>query len=149
MNFEATKVTHSKYSCAISGMNREMMKIDGRDSVECQNWEKKDIEVIMEIDLNEEKDKIVNSCPLPLSKGKRKRGGEGRRRNLQEVRYFGFRERVCNFSLDLWDIRQSAVSGTRRRTVLRGEGFAWVLDFGSFLKLREVRVSPYLGLFFV
>ena len=30
------------------------------------------------IDLNEENDKIVNSCPLPLSKGKRKRG-EGRR----------------------------------------------------------------------
>ena len=38
------------------------MKMDGRDSAECQNWEKKDIEVIMEIDLNEEKDKIVNSC---------------------------------------------------------------------------------------
>ena len=33
---------------------------------------------IMEIDLNEEKDKIVNSCPLHLSKGKRKRGEEGR-----------------------------------------------------------------------
>ena len=33
---------------------------------------KKDINVIMKIDLNEEKDKIVNSCPLPLSKGKKK-----------------------------------------------------------------------------
>ena len=88
----------------------------------------------------------MNSCPLPLSKGKRKRGEEGRRRNLQEVRYFGFRERVCNFSLDLLEIRPSVVFGTRRRTALRGEGFAWVLDFGSFLKLREVGVSPYLGL---
>ena len=28
---------------------------------------------------------------------------------------------------------------------LRGEGFAWVPDLGSFLKLREVGVSPYLG----
>ena len=30
------------YSCAISGMIRERMKMDGRDSAECQNWEKKD-----------------------------------------------------------------------------------------------------------
>ena len=37
------------------------------------------------------------------------------------------------------------VFGTRRRTALRGEGFAWVPDLGSFLKLREVGVSPYLG----
>ena len=35
--------------------------------------------------------------------------------------------------------------GTRRETALRGEGFAWVPDLGSFLKLREVGVSPYLG----
>ena len=55
------------------------MKMDDRDSAECQNWEKKDIEVIMEIYLNEEKDKIVNNCPLPLSKGKRKRGERGKR----------------------------------------------------------------------
>ena len=41
--FDATKVTYNTYSCAISGMSREMMKMDGRDSVECQNWEKKDI----------------------------------------------------------------------------------------------------------
>ena len=80
------------------------MKMDGQDSAECQNWEKNDIKVIMEIDLNEENDKIVNCCPLPLSKGKRKRGEGERRRNLQEVRYFGFRERVCNFSLDLREI---------------------------------------------
>ena len=41
--FDATKVTYKTYSCAISGMSREMMKKDGRDSVECQNWEKRDI----------------------------------------------------------------------------------------------------------
>ena len=54
-------------------------------------------------------------------------------------------ERECNFSLDLRDIRPSAVFGTRRRTALHREGFAWVLDLGGFLKLREVGVSPYLG----
>ena len=41
MIFDATKVTCNTYSCAISGMSRKMMKIEGRDSTECQNWEKK------------------------------------------------------------------------------------------------------------
>ena len=41
MNFDATKVTYDKYSCSISGMSREMMKMKGRDSSECQNWEMK------------------------------------------------------------------------------------------------------------
>ena len=39
--FDSTKVTYNTYSCSISGMSREMMKMDGRDSAECQNWEKK------------------------------------------------------------------------------------------------------------
>ena len=38
MIFDATKVTYNMYSCAISGMSREMMKMDGRGSVEYQNW---------------------------------------------------------------------------------------------------------------
>ena len=46
MIFDATKVIYNMYSCAISGMSREMMKMDGRDSAECQNWETKDITVI-------------------------------------------------------------------------------------------------------
>ena len=46
--FDATKVTYNKYSCAISGMSREMMKMDGRDSAECQSWEKKNIMVNLE-----------------------------------------------------------------------------------------------------
>ena len=50
-----------------------------------------------------------------------------------------------HFSLKIQTIRPSAVFGTRRRTTLRGEGFAWVPDLGDFLKLREVGVSPYLG----
>ena len=78
---------------------------------------------------------------------KRPKRGKGGR-TLQEVRYFGFRERECNFSLKYRAIRQSVVSGTRRRTALRGKGFAWVPDLGSFLKLLELGVSPYLGLFF-
>ena len=35
--FDETKVTYNTYSCAISGMGREMMKIDGRDRAEYQN----------------------------------------------------------------------------------------------------------------
>ena len=56
-----------------------------------------------------------------------------------------FSVRRSDFSLKIWAIRPSAVFGTRRRTALRGEGFAWVPDLGSFLKLREVGVSPYLS----
>ena len=40
MIFDATKVTYNMYSCAISGMSREMIKMDGRSSAESQNWEK-------------------------------------------------------------------------------------------------------------
>ena len=36
-----TKVSYNKYSCAISGMSREIMKMDDRDSTECKNWEMK------------------------------------------------------------------------------------------------------------
>ena len=55
MNFDATKVTYNKYSCAISGMSREMMKMNGRDSAECQNWGKKDKMSILEFVLNNNK----------------------------------------------------------------------------------------------
>ena len=40
------------------------MKMDGRDSAECQNWEKKNIMVIIEIVLNENNAKIVYSVHL-------------------------------------------------------------------------------------
>ena len=36
MIFDAKKVTYNKYSCSISGMSREMMKMNGRDSAECK-----------------------------------------------------------------------------------------------------------------
>ena len=53
--------------------------------------------------------------------------------------------RISDFSLKIRAIRPSAVFGTRRRTALPGEGFAWVPDLGSFLKLLEVGFSPYLS----
>ena len=56
-----------------------------------------------------------------------------------------FSERTSTFSLEPWKIRPSAVFGTIRKAALHGEGFAWVPDLGSLLKLREVGVSPYLG----
>ena len=58
--FDATKVTYNMYSCAISDMSREMMKMDGRDSAEYQNWEKNDINVIFELfKLEKDKTQIV------------------------------------------------------------------------------------------
>ena len=56
-----------------------------------------------------------------------------------------FSVKRSDFSLKIRAIRPSAVFGTRRKTALRGEGFAWVPDLRSFLKLLEVGVSPYLG----
>ena len=48
--FDVTKVTYNTYSCAISGMSRKMMKMDSRDSAECQNWEKKEQNCHFEFD---------------------------------------------------------------------------------------------------
>ena len=44
-------------------------------------------------------------------------------------------ERESSFSLEIRAIRPSAVFGTKRKAALCGEGFAWVPDLGSFLKL--------------
>ena len=55
------------------------------------------------------------------------------------------RERRTSFSLKYRAIRPSIVFGTRRNAALRGAGYAWTPDLRSFDKLREVRVSPYLG----
>ena len=79
MIFDATKVIYSTYSCAISGMSREMMKMDGRDSAECQNWEKMDIDGIIEIVKLDNKTKLCIVSSSSNGKVKRKRGGEERR----------------------------------------------------------------------
>ena len=65
-----------------------------------------------------------------------------------EIQWLHFREnsfRERNFSLEIHKIQPSTVFSTRGRTALRREGFAWVPDFGSFFKLLEVGVSPYLS----
>ena len=63
----------------MSGMGRETKKMDGRDSVEYQIWEMKDINVIFGIVLNELKDKIPNSGCLLQKGAKSKRGEEEKR----------------------------------------------------------------------
>ena len=57
MIFDATKITYNTYSCAISVMSREMMKMDCRDNAECKNWEKNGINVIIKMLMNETKSK--------------------------------------------------------------------------------------------
>ena len=59
--FDATKVTYNKYSCTISGMSRKMMKMDSRDSAECQNWEMKGRSGHFWKRFKSLKDEIVNS----------------------------------------------------------------------------------------
>ena len=50
--FDVTKATYNMYSCTISCMSREVMKMDGRDSAEYQIWQKRDIKVIFRFDLS-------------------------------------------------------------------------------------------------
>ena len=49
MIFGPTKVIYDTYSGTISGMSREMVEMNGRNSAECQNWENRDKICIMEI----------------------------------------------------------------------------------------------------
>ena len=85
----------------------------------------------------------VNSVISYIENGKRKRGEE--EKGDAGSHFQTFRERGSSFSLSFCAIRPLAVFGTRRKAALRGEGFSWVPNLGSFLKLREVGVSPYLG----
>ena len=52
------------------------MKMDGRDSAECQNWERMDIMVILEFDLNDNKTK--HSIVLSPTYAKRTKNGKKR-----------------------------------------------------------------------
>ena len=73
-----------------------------------------------------------NSVASNHSKRKKKRELKGKTYSSHFWEIF-FKER--NFSLEIHAIQPSVVFGTRRRTALRGKGFAWVPDLGSFLKL--------------
>ena len=47
MACDATKATYNTYSCAISCLSREMMKMDGRDSAKCRKSKIGDIDGII------------------------------------------------------------------------------------------------------
>ena len=60
-----------------------------------------------------------------FKKGPKSKRGEEEKREGDAVAVFGvFRVRRLDFSLEIRTIRPSAVFGKRRRTTLRGEGFA-------------------------
>ena len=130
-NFDATKVTYNKYSCVISSMSIEMMKMDGRDSTEYQNWEKNDIMVIIEIVVNENNVKNCTALSSPIKMTKKR----------AEQRGWTESSRFSIFVLE----REPLLFGTRRKAALRGASYAWTPDLRSFDKLLEVGVSPYLG----
>ena len=67
MIFDATKVTYNMYSCSISGMSREMMKMDGRSSAEYQIWEMRDITVIFREVQVTTRQNSVHGCLLNLN----------------------------------------------------------------------------------
>ena len=62
------------YSCAISGMSREMMEIEGQDSAKCRKSKLGDIDGIIEFILNDNNAKIVNKVIYYKLKRTKKRG---------------------------------------------------------------------------
>ena len=106
-----------------------MMKRDGRDSTECQNWEKNDIVGINVIVYVRKRQTRNSACLLQSEKGGGGGGGGGEGRRKKWISFS--RERVSSFSLRFYAIRPLAVFGTRRKTALRGEGFVWIPDLRS------------------
>ena len=102
-----------------------MMKMDGRDRSECQNWEKMDIIVILEINLSHKKTKNATVPSSPITRDQKNVILNQKVQQPFFLRDF-FRER--NFSLKYHAIRSSAVFGTRREAALRGVAYAWVPD---------------------
>ena len=66
--------------------------MDGRDSAECQNWEKKDIIGINGIVLSELKDKILNSGCLLQKGGQKGNVRRKKRGNEMQWLFLGFLE---------------------------------------------------------
>ena len=89
----------------------------------------------------------MNSVCLLQSEKGRKREREGRKKKIKQQIFVFSSERVSNFSLEYRAIRPSAVFGTRRKAALRGEGFGWVPDLGSFLKTSRGRGFSLLGFY--
>ena len=67
--FVVTKVTYNMYLCDTCCMSREMMEMDGRDSVMCQKSRRRDIDVILEF-VNNNRTKR-NSCLLQLKRSQK------------------------------------------------------------------------------
>ena len=84
--FDAKKVTYNTYSCSISGMSREIKKIDGRDSAEFQIWVMNGHNGHLEICLSHKKTKNGNS-DLSSPTKIRKNVGKG---NLRSSGHFRF-----------------------------------------------------------
>ena len=61
MNCDVTKVTYNMYSYVISGMSRERMEMEVRDSAKYRKSKLGDIDGIIEFVLNDNNAKIVNS----------------------------------------------------------------------------------------
>ena len=64
-----------------------MMKMDGRDRAECQNWEKRDINVIFRKVLKSLEDKKLLQCFFSNKKGRKNREMQ----NFGPVAIFFFR----------------------------------------------------------
>ena len=74
MIFIATKVIYDTYSGTISGMSREMVEMDGRNSTECQNWENRDKIGIMEIVKVTKRQNREHDPSSPIKTKPKKRG---------------------------------------------------------------------------
>ena len=72
MTCDVKKITYNMYSCDTCFMSREMMEMDGRDSVKCQKSKRKDMISIIEIDLVQ----IVMSPTTKKGKKENVREGE-------------------------------------------------------------------------
>ena len=69
------------------------------------------------------------------------------KKNLHEVRYFGFRERECNFSLKYRAIRPSAVFGTKRENCSTRRGLRVGTRFRGFPQTPRGRGFSLLGFY--
>ena len=102
-----------------------MMKMDDRDSAECQNWEKRDINVIFRKVFKSLKDKTLNSSSSPTLSQKKREMGSLRCRSFF-FKFFLEREPLLSSNTgdptvgSLWDKKESC---STRRGLHVGTGF--------------------------
>ena len=103
-----------------------MMKMDGRDSAECKNWEKRDKLVILEFVLNEEKTKYGIVLLLQLKCKKENVKNQGR--TSSRIQFVFFLERVFLLSRNTGDptvgsLRDKKESCSTRSRICVDTGF--------------------------